>query len=114
MHQKGAGGGPKKRGPGPASHNPHTFSHTRHSLERDGRIVHRHALALHLGRVHPVHRGAHVGQARRARPHQVGQRLAQRQPRHGGGVDEAFDGLLADGGGEAGQVLVRLGEHGDV
>ena len=41
--------------------------------------------------------------------HEVGQRLAEGDARHGGRVHQALQGLLADGGGRPRQAGVRLG-----
>jgi hypothetical protein len=46
--------------------------------KRDGGVIHVRTLAVHLGRVHPVHAGFHVTQCSHARPHlQTGPSTAQ-------------------------------------
>mmetsp|Transcript_1465 Transcript_1465/g.4241 ORF Transcript_1465/g.4241 Transcript_1465/m.4241 type:complete len:380 (+) Transcript_1465:934-2073(+) len=77
-------------------------------------VPHVHALGLHLGSMHPVDRGFNVAQGGDLCPHQVSERLTHRQAGHGGMVDEALDGLLADGGGQAAQAAVGLGHDGAV
>ena len=71
-------------------------------------------LAGQLGRPHPVGRAAHVLERRHPCPHQIGDRLADRHPYHGRGIEEPLDRLLADGGGAAGGRCVAGGHHGDV
>ena len=73
--------------------------HVAHGL---GGVVQGRALAGELGRPHPVGRAAHVFERGDLRPHQIGQGLAHREPCHGRGIEQALDGLFADGGGAAG------------
>mmetsp|Transcript_16589 Transcript_16589/g.51604 ORF Transcript_16589/g.51604 Transcript_16589/m.51604 type:complete len:822 (-) Transcript_16589:1487-3952(-) len=76
--------------------------------QRDTRVVHACALALHLRRPHPVARRLDVTQRRDARRAHVGQRLSDGHPRHRRRAQQADDRLLADGRGDAGERLEAL------
>mmetsp|Transcript_30393 Transcript_30393/g.88335 ORF Transcript_30393/g.88335 Transcript_30393/m.88335 type:complete len:329 (-) Transcript_30393:1729-2715(-) len=76
-----------------------------------GSVVHIRRLALHLCGPHPVARCLDVLDSRHLGPHEVSQRLSACQPAHGGTVEEALDGLLADGRRATCRAEMALGNH---